>query len=52
MHSKNPNKPLEQIIIIWPKNVKPDYGKEVVKYIGYVVENTEQAVLKLKDILK
>lgn len=52
MHSKNQDKPLEQIIVIWPEEVKPDYGKEVAKHIGYVVENIEEAIIRLKDVLK
>jgi hypothetical protein len=44
------SKPLEEIVIIWPKTVKPEYGKKVAEKMGYVVENPEEAIARLKQI--
>jgi len=52
MHSKSPKKPLEEIVIIWSDIVKPDYGKKVAEKFGYVVEDTEEAIVRLKALLK
>lgn len=51
VNSKDPSKPLDEIVIIWPEIVKPDYGKKVAAKMGYVVENPEEAISRLKPIL-
>ncbi|MBN2052530.1 hypothetical protein JW756_03430 [Candidatus Woesearchaeota archaeon] len=45
------SKPLEEIIIIWPDSVKPDHAKKIASKMGYVVENPDEAVLRLKLVL-
>lgn len=52
INSKDPNKPLEELVIIWPEIVKPDHGRKVAERMGYVVENVEDAILKLKAVIK
>ncbi len=48
----DPTKPLENLVIIWPEAVKPDFGKEVATKMGYVVENCEQAIARLRVVLE
>lgn len=48
--NNEPRKPLEELVIIWPSIVKPDYGKKVAEKMGYLVENSEQAIARLKPI--
>jgi len=45
-------KPLDELTIIWPKELKPDYGKRVAEKMGYVVTNSEEAIARLKIVLK
>jgi len=45
-------KPLDELVIIWPREFKPDYGKKVAEKMGYVVENCEEAIIRLKKVLK
>lgn len=51
-HNKDPNKPLEEIVIIWPEIVKPDHGKKVAERMGYLVENVEECIARLKVIIE
>jgi hypothetical protein len=52
MHNKGDfSRPLEQIVIIWPESLKPDYAKKAVAKMGYVVETPEQAIVLLKKVL-
>lgn len=50
-HCKKVGEPLEELVIIWPEAVKPDYGKQVAKHMGYVVENTNEAISRLRAVL-
>lgn len=49
--NNNPTKALDEIIIIWPPIVKPDYGKKVAEKMGYIVESSDEAILRLKSLL-
>jgi hypothetical protein len=40
--------PLSSLIFIWPKEVKPDYGKEVCRKMGIMVETVEEAIKELR----
>ncbi|MCD6215606.1 MAG: hypothetical protein J7J92_00845 [Candidatus Aenigmarchaeota archaeon] len=51
-HCKKAGEPLEELIIIWPETVKPDYGKRVVRQMGHLVKDTNEAILKLKAVLE
>lgn len=44
-------RPLEELIVIWPSIVTPDYGKKVVEKMGFIVENTQEAIARLKPLL-
>lgn len=43
--------PLKELVIIWPDFVKPDHGKSVARRMGYIVENTGEAIARLRPIL-
>jgi len=40
--------PLENLVMIWPDTVKPDYGKEGFIKMGFIVKSPEEAVECLK----
>ena len=40
---------LPQLIIIWPDSIKPEYGKEILKRMGIVVNTVDDAIQSLKD---
>ena len=50
-HAKTIGKPLEELAIIWPEVVKPDYGKKVAEKMGCIVKDPEQAISRLKAVL-
>ena len=49
MHNDgNFERPLEELIMIWPQTLKPEFGKDVAEKMGYIVENVGGAIEKLK----
>lgn len=53
MNCKNkPFKPLKNLIIIWPKEAKPDYGKKTAKQYGVLVESVKEGIEELKQYFK
>jgi hypothetical protein len=48
---EDPTKRLEELVIIWPVDIKPDFGKKVAAKMGYIVENPEEAIARLRPIL-
>ncbi|MBU1199640.1 MAG: hypothetical protein KKF46_03065 [Nanoarchaeota archaeon] len=53
MHDQsNFTRPLDEIIIIWPETLKPDYAKKAAAKMGYVVENPDEAIVRLKKLFE
>jgi len=49
LHNANHSGLLPQLISIWPDSIKPEYGKEMLKRMGIVVTNIDDAIQALKD---
>lgn len=51
MHKRN-IEPLENLVVIWPTVLKPEFGKEVAQHVGVIVPNARAAIRHFQNLYK